>query len=106
MLSIHKFGYSVESLQKDKIETLAEELESQTKLTNLKLSNMSDKLEKFNNLQKTEDALRVQEINCDDGEIKVVVNAKLSLDINKVTAKLASQIEYRYSNKFQIFRTR
>ena len=28
-----------------------------------------------------------------DGETKVVVNAKLFLDINKDTAKLASQIE-------------
>ena len=85
-MSIHKFGYSAESLQKDKIENLEKEFESQTKLFNIKL-NISDKLENFENLQS------VQEINFDDGETKVVVNAKLFLDINKDTAKLATQIE-------------
>ena len=45
------------------------------------------------NLQNTEGTLRVHEINFDDGETKVVVNAKLFLDINKDTAKLATQIE-------------
>ena len=30
-MSIHKFGYSAESLQKDKIENLENELKSQTK---------------------------------------------------------------------------
>ena len=56
-MAIHKFGYSVESLQKDKIDNLEKELESQTKLINVKLndmrstmsctwrSTMSDKLE-------------------------------------------------------------
>ena len=86
-MSIHKFGYSAESLQKDKIENLEKELESQTKLFNIKLINISDKLENFENLQS------VQEIYFDDGETKVVVNAKLFLDINKNTAKLATQIE-------------
>ena len=86
-MSIHKFGYSAESLQKDKIENLEKEFESQTKLFNIKLNNISDKLENFENLQS------VQEINFDDGETKVVVNAKLFLDINKDTAKLATQIE-------------
>ena len=86
-MSIHKFGYSAESLQKDKIENLEKEFESQTKLFNIKLINISDKLENFENLQS------VQEINFDDGETKVVVNAKLFLDINKDTAKLATQIE-------------
>ena len=86
-MSFHKFGYSAESLQKDKIENLEKEFESQTKLFNIKLINISDKLENFENLQS------VQEINFDDGETKVVVNAKLFLDINKDTAKLATQIE-------------
>ena len=31
-MSIHKFDYSAESLQKDKIENLEKEIESQTKL--------------------------------------------------------------------------
>ena len=35
----------------------------------------------------------IKEINFDDDETKVVFNAKLFLDINKDTAKLASQIE-------------
>ena len=90
-MSIHKFGYSVESLQKDKIENLEKELEPQTKLINIKLnmqqswlgmqSTFGDKLE------------NIQEINFDDGETKVVVNVKLFLDISKDTAKLATQIE-------------
>ena len=86
-MSIHKFGYSAEILQKDKIENLEKEFESQTKLFNKKLINISDKLENFENLQS------VQEINFDDGETKVVVKAKLFVDINKDTAKLATQIE-------------
>ena len=39
-MSIHKFGYSVESLQKDKIDNLEIELELQTKLINIKLNGM------------------------------------------------------------------
>ena len=51
-MSFHKFGYSAENLQKDKIENLENELESQTKLFTIKfndmqstISGMSDKLE-------------------------------------------------------------
>ena len=88
MMSIHKFGYSAESLQKDKIENLEKELESQTKLFNIKLINISDKLENFENLQS------VQEINFDDGETKVVVNAKLFLDINKNIEDLKINLKY------------
>ena len=69
-MSIHKFGYSAESLQKDEIENLEKEFESQTKLINIKFIDISDKLENFDNLQS------VQETNFDDGETKVVVNAK------------------------------
>ena len=46
-MSIHQFGYSAESLQKDKIENLEKELESQTKLINLKLNDLSNTLRKF-----------------------------------------------------------
>ena len=37
-MSIHKFGYSAESLQKDEIENLEKEFESQTKLFNKNLT--------------------------------------------------------------------
>ena len=87
-MSIHKFGYSAESLQKDKIENLEKELESQTKLFNIKLINVSDKIENFENLQS------VQEINFDDGETKVVVNTKLFLDINKNIEDLKINLKY------------
>ena len=87
-MSIHKFGYSAESLQKDKIENLEKEFESQTKLSNIKLINISDKLENFENLQS------VQEIKFDDGETKVVVNAKLFLDINKNIEDLKINLKY------------
>ena len=87
-MSIHKVGYSAESLQKDKIENLEKEFESQTKLFNIKLINISDKLENFENLQS------VQEINFDDGETKVVVNAKLFLDINKNIEDLKINLKY------------
>ena len=50
-MAFHNFGYSVESLQKDKIENLERELESQTNLINKTLNDMSDKLETFNNLK-------------------------------------------------------
>ena len=46
------------------------------------------------NLQNTEGALRVQEINFDDGETKVVVNAKLFLDINKIIEDLEINLKY------------
>ena len=94
-MSFHKFGYSAESLQKDKIENLEKEFESQTKLINIKLNDMqstisgiSDKLGNIENLQS------VQEINFDDGETKVVVNAKLSLDINKNIEDLKINLKY------------
>ena len=94
-MSIHKFGYSAESLQKDNIENLEKEFESQTKLFNIKLIDMqstisgtSDKLENFENLQS------VQEINFDDGENKVVVNAKLFLDINKSIEDIKINLKY------------
>ena len=78
-MSIHKFGYSDESLQKDKIENLEKELESQTKLINIKLNDMQSTINGM-----TDNLQSVQEINFDDGETKVVVNAKLFLDINKI----------------------
>ena len=93
-MSIHKFGYSAESLQKDKIENLEKEFESQTKFINIKLNDMqstisgiSDKLGNIENLQS------VQEINF-DGETKVVVNAKLFLDINKNIEDLKINLKY------------
>ena len=94
-MSIQKFGYSAESLQKNKIENLEKEFESQTKLNNIKLNDMqstisgiSDKLENFENLQS------VQESNFDDGETKVVVNAKLFLDLNKNIEDLKINLKY------------
>ena len=47
----------------------------------------------------------IEKITFDDGETKVVVIAKLFIDMNTDTAKLASQIEYE-KNKFEIFKTR
>ena len=92
-MSIHKFGYSAGSLQKDKIENLDKELESQTKLINLKLNDMQSTINGMtDNLQNTE--LRVQEVNFDDGEIKVVVNAKLFLDININIEDLKINLKY------------
>ena len=94
-MSIHKFGYSAESLQKDKIENLQKQFESQTKLINLKLNDMQSTINGMtDNLQNTEGALRVQEINFDDGETKVVVNAKLFLDINKNIEDLKINLKY------------
>ena len=94
-MSIHKFGYSAESLQKDKIENLEKEFESQTKLFNIKLIDMQSTINGMtDNLQNTKGALRVQEINFDDGETKVVVNAKLFLDINKNIEDLKINLKY------------
>ena len=88
-MSIHKFGYSAESLQKDKIENLEKELESQTKLFNLKLNDMQSTINGM-----TDNLQNVQEINFDDGETKVVVNAKLFLDINKNIEDLKINLKY------------
>ena len=84
-MSLHKFGYSAESLQKDKIENLEKELESQTKLFNLKLYDLSNKLENFNNLQ---------EVIFDNGETKVLVNAKTFVDINKNIEDIKINLKY------------
>ena len=46
------------------------------------------------NLQNTEGALRVQEINFDDGETKVVISAKLFFDINKNKEDLKINLKY------------
>ena len=88
-MSIHKVGYSAESLQKDKIENLEKELESQTKLINLKLNDMQSTINGM-----TDNLQSVQEINFDDGETKVVVNAKLFLDINKNIEDLKINLKY------------
>ena len=88
-MSIHKFGYSAESLQKDKIENLEKEFESQTKLINLKLNDMQSTINGM-----TDNLQNVQEINFDDGETKVVVNAKLFLDINKNIEDLKINLKY------------
>ena len=88
-MSIHKFGYSAESLQKDKIENLEKELESQTKLINIKLNDMQSTINGM-----TDNLQSVQEINFDDGETKVVVNAKLFLDINKNIEDLKFNLKY------------
>ena len=84
-MSLHKFGYSAESLQKDKIENLEKELESQTKLFNLKLYDLSNNLENFNNLQ---------EVIFDNGETKVLVNAKTFVDINKNIEDIKINLKY------------
>ena len=90
-MSIHKFGYSAESLQKDKIENLEKELESQTKLINLKLNDLSNTLENFD-MQSTFGNL--QEIIFDNGETQIVVNAKLFLDINKSIEDIKINLKY------------
>ena len=98
-MSIRKFGYSVKSLQKDKIENLENELESQTKLININLMmyliNYKHILINLNTegtegiQQKTGGtegalrALRVEEIQFNNDETQIVVNAKLFLDISK-----------------------
>ena len=83
-------------MPKDKIENLEKEFESQTKLFNIKLIDMQSTINGMtDNLQNTEGALRVQEINFDDGETKVVVNAKLYLDIkNKNIEDLKINLKY------------
>ena len=88
-MSIHKFGYNAESLQKDKIENLEKELESRTKLFNIKLIDMQSTINSM-----TDNLQSVQEINFDDGETKVVVNAKLFLDINKNIEDLKINLKY------------
>ena len=88
-MSIHKFGYSAESLQKDKIENLEKEFESQTKLINLKLNDMQSTINGM-----TDNLQNVQEISFDDGETKVVVNAKLFLGINKNIEDLKINLKY------------
>ena len=100
-MSIHKFGYSAESLQKDKIENLEKEFESQTKLINIKLNDLQstfgDKLEKFNNSQ------NIEEIQFINDETQIVVNAKLFLDINKSIEDIKidlKNLEQDVKNKF------
>ena len=101
-MSIHKFGYSAENLQKDKIENLENELVSQTKLIYIKHIDIFDKLEKFNNLQNTE--LQVEEIQFINDEIQIVVNAKLFLDINESTEDIKRNLKYlEQDNKNKFF---
>ena len=65
-MSFHRFGYSVEKLQKDKIEKLEKELQSQTKLINLNLNDISDKLEKSDTRSASGKLENIQDINFDD----------------------------------------
>ena len=59
-MTIHKFGYSAESLQKDKIENLEKEFESQTKIFNMKLNDMQSTINGM-----TDNLQNVQEIYFD-----------------------------------------
>ena len=58
---------------------------SQTKLFNLKLYDLSNNLENFNNLQ---------EVIFDNGETKVLVNAKTFVDINKNIEDIKINLKY------------
>ena len=94
-MSIHRFGYSVESLLNNKIENLENlEFESQTKIFNINLIDISDKIEKIDNLQYTEGALRVEEIQFKYGETNIIINAKLILDINKSIEDTKINLKY------------
>ena len=83
-------------------------MKSQTKIINIKLNNVSDKLETYMRSQQscinefkeqnTEGALRVEEIQFINDETQIVVNAKLFLDISKSIGDI--------KNKFERFRTR
>ena len=101
-MSIHKIGYSAESLQKDKIENLEKEFESQTKLINIKLNDVSDKLETYtaklasyiNEFKEQNTELRVEEIQFENGETKIIIIAKLFLDINKSIEDIKRNLKY------------
>ena len=100
-MSIHKFGYSAESLQKDKIENLEKEFESQTKLINIKLnsmqstiSGMSDQFKKFNTQSAFGILQKIEEIQFINDETQIVVNAKLFLDINKSIEDIKINLKY------------
>ena len=101
-MSIHKFGYSAESLQKDKIENLEKEFESQTKLINIKLNDVSDKLETYtaklasynNEFKEQNTELRVEEIQFKNGETNIIINAKLFLEFNKSIEDTKINLKY------------
>ena len=97
-MSIHKFGYSAESLQKDKIENLEKEFESQTKLINIKLNDLQstfgDKLKKFNKQSTSGNLQNIEEIQFINDETQIVVNAKLFLDINKSIEDIKIYLKY------------
>ena len=97
-MSIHKFGYSAESLQKDKIENLEKEFESQTKLINIKLNDLQstfgDKLKKSDTQSAPGKLENVEEIQFINDETQIVVNAKLFLDINKSIKDIKINLKY------------
>ena len=100
-MSVHKFGYSAESLQKDKIENLEKEFESQTKLININLNDVSDKLETYtaklasyiNEFKEQNTELRT-ETQFKNGETNIIINAKLFLDINKSIEDIKINLKY------------
>ena len=67
-MSIHKFAYMVESLQKDKIEILENELEPQSKFINIKVIDMSNEL---NTYMIEFEVQNVEEIQLKYGEKKI-----------------------------------
>ena len=86
IMAIHKFGCSAESLQNDKVENLEKELESQTNLINIKLIDISNKLETYIiefKVQTTEGHIRLEEIQLKYGETTIMINAEVFLVINK-----------------------
>ena len=91
---MHKFGYTAESLLKDKVEGFEKELESQNKLTTIRIDN----LEKYINENNDLDNLReIKFLNFDsegEAETHVLVNAKLFIDINKLLADFSINLKY------------
>ena len=75
-------------MQNDSIDNLQKELESQTKLINIKLNDMRSAFCMSNKLQ------NIQEINFDDGETKVVVNAKLFSHIKNNIEDIKVNLKY------------
>ena len=100
---MHKFGYTMESLQEDKIMKLENDLNAHKKLTNITIDNLEKHINQNVDLDNLKEIYFVpEESSAGEGVEKVLVNAKWFLDINKrVVDHEVNQrfLEQDYKNK-------
>ena len=91
-MTIHKFGYSAESLQIDKMDQLQKDLESHKKLSNISFNDIRTDLE--NLIKENINGKNLEEIKFKNGETEILINAKYFIDLSKQLEDLEINLRF------------